>query len=226
MEADRWIDRVTSQRGHLPEMAELSSIEVELRGLVTALQEAQQAVAPVQKRYEAAQGEADRLRRRAGELEKTLAASTANARELAALQKELEHVRELLGRADDVELELLMELEPLDEALADIKARAQPAIARRGELQGVIAELQASLDEELAALRTAREDRVRAVSPDVLARYDHAMARVGGSGAANVDGARCDGCRIALSPLDCDRWKGQPVDTFMACPECGRLLLP
>jgi predicted nucleic acid-binding Zn-ribbon protein len=37
---------------------------------------------------------------------------------------------------------------------------------------------------------------------------------------------RCDGCRLALAPLDHDRFKSRALDTFMDCPECGRLLLP
>ena len=156
MEADRWIDRVGSQRSHLPEMAELATIEVELRSLLKALQEAQAAQAPVRTAYEDAQSEAARLAKRAGDLERTLSASTANARELTALQNELDHVRELLGRSEDRELELLLAVEPLDEVVSSIKAQAQPAVARRTELQGVIAELQATLDEELVSLRRAR----------------------------------------------------------------------
>ena len=85
MDADRWIDKVTSQRNHLPEMAELATLEEELRSLVKALQEAQVAKSPVQTAYEDAKGEADRLRKRADDLEKTLATSTANARELSAI---------------------------------------------------------------------------------------------------------------------------------------------
>ena len=57
-------------------------------------------------------------------------------------------------------------------------------------------------------------------------RYESALARVGTSGAAVVLEGRCDGCRLALSPLDFDRFKAQPPDTFMDCPECGRILLP
>lgn len=226
MEADRWIDRVGSQRNHLPEMAELATLEEELRELIKALQQAQDALEPVHTAYEDAKGEADRLGQRAKDLEKTLATSTANARELSAIQNELEHLRELLGRSEDRELELLIELEPLDETVSAIKNRAQPGIARRLELRGIIGELQATLDEELVSLRSDRHDRARAVSPELLARYDSTFARVGTSGAALVDGGRCDGCRIALSPLDHDRWKGQAAGAFMVCPECGRLLLP
>ena len=225
MEADRWIDRVSAQRTHLPEIGELTSVEDELRGLVKALQGAQSAQAPVQTAYEDAMREAERLRRRAKDLETTLTASTANARELTALQRELEHVRELLERADDAELEFLLAVEPLDELVRSIKARAQPAAQRRVALQGEIASLQTTLLEELVSLRAARVERADALSPELLARYDVALARVGTSGAAQVDAGRCDGCRIALSPLDFDRWKGQAENSPMNCPECGRLLL-
>jgi len=226
MEADRWIDRVTAQKTHLPEMVELTALEGELRGLLKSLNEAQATLAPLRTAYEEAQREGDRLRTRAENLDKTLSNSTANVRELTALQTELQHVRELLERSDDLELEYLMAVEPLDEAVTAIKTTAQPAVARRSELQGAISELRASLDDELVVLHRQRSERAVALAPDLLARYEGAFTRVGASGAAQVVGGRCDGCRIALSPLDVDRWKGQPQGSFMTCPECGRLLLP
>ncbi len=226
MEADRWIDRVTAQRGHLPELAELSTVEVELRDLLRALKETEAQLLPVRTAFEDASAEGERLRRRAGDLERTLGASTANARELTAISKELDHVRELLGRNEELELEYLVALEPLDELVAAIRSRAQPGVVRRTELQASIASLQAALDEELASLRQDRHTRAAVLSPDLRARYDAALVRVGTSGAAQLDHGRCDGCRIALSPLDVDRWKRLEAGTFMDCPECGRLLVP
>lgn len=226
MEADRWIDRVSAQKTHLPETVELSALEAELRGLLKSLNEAQATLSPVRTAYEEAQREGDRLRTRAGNLDSTLSNSTANARELAALQTELQHVRELLERNDDMELEYLFAVEPLDEAVSAVKATAQPAVARRSELQVAITDLSAGLDDELVALRAQRSERAEAVAPELLARYEATLKRVGTSGAAQVVSGHCDGCRIALSPLDVDRWKRQPEGTFMTCPECGRLLLP
>lgn len=226
MEVDRWIDRVAAQREHLPEMAELATLETALRSESKALQEARARQTPVRTAYQGAQREALRLATRANDLEVTLTLSTAHARELAALHKELEHVRQLLASAEDAELELLIELEPLDEAVSLIKAGAQPGLARRGELQVTVSELQTSLDEELVSLHRARTERAAALSGELLDRYQGLLKRVGTSGAAQVEAGRCDGCRIALSPLDVDRCKAQPEGTFMACPECGRLLLP
>jgi predicted nucleic acid-binding Zn-ribbon protein len=226
MEADRWIERVNAQKTHLPEMAELAALELELRAQLKALNDAQAAMTPVRTAYEESQREGDRLRVRAEGLDKTLSNSTANARELAALQTELQHVRELLERSDDLELEFLIAVEPLEEAVGAIRAAAQPAVARRSQLQAAISELQASLEEEMVALHATRLETSSAVAPELLARYQAALARVGTSGASQIVSGRCDGCRIALSPLDLDRWKGQTEGTFMDCPECGRLLLP
>jgi hypothetical protein len=226
MEADRWIDRVSSQKTHLPEIAELTGLEAELRGLLHDLRESEGRLEPVQRAYEDVAAESGRLKKRVNDLDATLTSSTANARELTALQSELEHVRTLLGECEDRELERLVEFEVAESEIASIKQHAQPGVLRRTELMENIAQLQASLEEELVSLRVARSERTSALSAQLLARYDVAMARVGTSGAAQVVEGRCDGCRIALSPLDYDRFRAQGVDTFMECAECGRLLLP
>jgi hypothetical protein len=225
MEADRWIERVRAQKTHLPELAELTTLEAELRALLGELRAAEAEFAPLAGARDAAAAESLRLRKRANDLDGALSSSTANARELSAMQGELTHVRQLLETAEDRELELLVELEPKEAAIEDIKHRAQPGVARRAELQASIKDLQVSLNEELSALAITREETASAVPAGVRSRYDAAMARGGGSGAAQVVEGRCDGCRIALAPLDYDRFKTLPEDTLMDCPECGRLLL-
>jgi predicted nucleic acid-binding Zn-ribbon protein len=226
MEADRWIDRVKAQKTHLPEQAELTALEAELRHLLGDLHETEARLAPVKAAYDQVAKESAHLRERAGALDATLSTSTANARELGAIQTELTHVRTLLAASEDRELELLLEVEPLEDEVAAIKTRAQPGVARRAQLVDTIAQLQASLDEELVALRRSRAEKAAPVPTPLLSRYDAALKRVGTSGAAQVVEGRCDGCRLALSPLDYDRFKSLPADTFMDCPECGRVLLP
>lgn len=226
MEADRWIDRVNAQKTHLPEQTELAALEVELRQLIKDLHEAEARLVPVKGQYDNIARESAHLRQRAGALDARLSTSTANARELAAIQSELTHVRALLAANEDRELELLMAVEPIEEDVTSIKQRAQPGVARRAELLETIAQLRASLDDELVALRASRSEKAAVLSTALLTRYDAALKRAGTSGASQVVDGRCDGCRIALSPLDFDRFKSLPADTFMECPACGRLLLP
>jgi predicted nucleic acid-binding Zn-ribbon protein len=225
-EADRWIERVIAQREHLPELEELATLEGELRSLLDALKEAQATAEPVRRRYATLQESSQRLGQRASDLEKALAAATGSARDLAAMSREHEQVRTRLAETEDEELDAMLELEPLDETINAIKGRAQPGVARRAELQAHVAQLRATLDEEIAALRASRQELAHGLEPQWRQRYDAALARVGTSGAAMVDAGRCDGCRIALSPLDYDRYKHLEPGVVMDCPECGRLLLP
>jgi predicted nucleic acid-binding Zn-ribbon protein len=176
--------------------------------------------------YEGAQETARRLLTRVGDLESALASSTGSPRELSAMQHELEQVRDRVAAAEDEELNSLLELEPLEETIAQIKARAQPSVARRGELQETLKQLRSTLDEEIAALRASRAQLAHGLEPMWRRRYDAALARAGVSGGAYVDKGRCDGCRIALSPLDVDRLRHLEPGVVMDCPECGRLLLP
>ena len=226
VESDRWIDRVRAQRNHLPEITERTEIETALRGLLTALTAAQSALQPVADEFARVTNEATTLRDRAARLDASLAASTAGPRELESLQKEVTHVRELLSAVEDKEVELMLAVEPLETQVHDIKSQAQPLGARRTELTETIAELQASLDEEIAALVEQRNARAAAVPVPWLARYEAALRRAGTSGAAFVDAGKCDGCRIALAPLDIDRFKQSAQGDLIECPECGRLLLP
>ena len=89
-----------------------------------------------------------------------------------------------------------------------------------------MAALESSLDEEVAAQRLVRDAAASRVEGALRARYEAALTRAGGAGAAQVLEGRCDGCRIALSPLDLDRWRHAPEGEYPECPSCGRLLLP
>ncbi|HTB09846.1 MAG TPA: C4-type zinc ribbon domain-containing protein [Acidimicrobiales bacterium] len=226
MEADRWIERVRSQRDHLPESVELAELERQLRELLAELKGAEAVLAPLAALSDQTSKESERLRLRARDLDHALGASTASARELTAIQGELTHVRERLSDSEDRELAVLEELEPAQARVEEIKGLAQPGVRRRSELMETIKELRASLEDEVASLTTDRVDRAREVAPALLARYDAALARVGTSGASQVIEGRCDGCRLRLSPLDYDHFKVLAADTFMDCPECGRILLP
>ena len=226
MEADRWIERVRSQRDHLPESVELAELERQLRELLAELKGAEAVLAPLAALSDQTSKESERLRLRARDLDHALGASTASARELTAIQGELTHVRERLSDSEDRELAVLEELEPAQARVEEIKGLAQPGVRRRSELMETIKELRASLEDEVASLTTDRIDRASEVAPALLARYDAALARVGTSGASQVIEGRCDGCRLRLSPLDYDHFKVLAADTFMDCPECGRILLP
>ena len=226
MEADRWIDRVIAQRDHLPEAGELTVLEGQLRGEVSAIRDAEGVVAPLRASYEDVAARADRIQRRRRELETALATSTSGARDLAAMQHELQSIAAQGDLADEEALELLESIEQHDNSIGQLREQIKPKLARREALRSTVDGLRASLDEEVSSLRTSRVELELAVPESLRVRYQRAMARVGTSGAAQVVDGRCDGCRIALAPLDLDRAKSQAGDSFTDCPSCGRILVP
>ena len=225
VEADRWIERVRAQCDHLPERTDLAGVESELRQLLADLKAAQAVLDPMAASLEAARQQTATLEERASQLATRLASSTAGGRELEAIQHELDGVRSKASDAETMELELMDVVEPLEATVRDIKERAQPLVSRRTELQATIAELEGTLNDEISALQENRAVCHEAVAEPWRSRYDAALARVGGAGGAFVESGRCDGCRIALAPLDLDRFKHRAEGDVMECSECGRILL-
>ncbi len=224
MEHDRFIDKVWAQREHLPESADLAAVETELRALAVRLREIEKERQPAHEAFDAAANDAKTLRTRKNDVEERLNRSDGSAKELAALHQEVSHLAQLLSDAEDQEIALLLELEPLDELAESVRAQAQPLAARRQKLQAAIVELHGSLDDELAHRRVARAEAAAQLSDDLRRRYEAAASHAGVAGAARVVEGRCDGCRITLTPLDAGRVKSAG-DGFVDCPQCGRLLL-
>lgn len=224
-ESDRWIDKVTAQYGKPAELDELARVEGELRALAERIRALDAERAPVQAAFGAATERAASLRQRRRHLDEQLGAATAPARDLAAMQTELEKVTAALSSAEDEEVAGLLALEPLDEAEKEVRASAQPLAARRQELRDLIAGLKASGEEEVAHLRAQRAERAAALPAPLLARYERALAHAGVSGAAHVVDGRCDGCRVTLPAVDVARARALPDGEFADCPHCGRLLL-
>ena len=69
MEADRWIERVRAQKTHLPELAELATLEAELRALLGQLRAAEAEIAPLASRRDVIAAESLRLSKRVHDLD-------------------------------------------------------------------------------------------------------------------------------------------------------------
>jgi predicted nucleic acid-binding Zn-ribbon protein len=225
MDADRWVERVRQQDAHLPEREELATVTSAIDVLTQELRAARSTREPLQKNFETRTTEVDAARAKIRLLQDRLSASTGNAKELSALQHEIAALDETITSGEEGLLGMLEELEGLDEVIQRIAEAAPALLAQRDSLTETIRELSASLAEEVTALQESREQAANLLDGDLRKRYEESKKRVGISGAAQVDENCCDGCRIALSPLDFDRWRQSTATSLFSCPECGRLLL-
>ncbi len=224
IEADRWLERVRQQREHLPEQEELDRIEESLRLRVLEVRETEVAVARARQAYDEQADRAERLRQRHRELERVLHQSSGS-RDLVAIETEVRSVARQCDEADERGLDLLAQVEDLEVAAQLQRHEVQPDLDRRRELREAVTALRWSLGEEAERLTTERQLLSERLPAALRERYERARARAGVAGGSFVVDGRCDGCRLALSPLDLDRFRRRGTDEVVECPSCGRILV-
>jgi predicted nucleic acid-binding Zn-ribbon protein len=194
----------------------------ELRQRLETLRHRAQQVRSAQRTAEL---ELESLRAKRRRLEQELYSGRfTNPRELVNLQRELDAlasqygqleswILEQMAEAEDVE----RELEDLDRELRDLEAAYRMASEDR-------AARCRALEAELAGLRQRRAEHAAAMDPEVVERYERLRGRLQPP-VAKVVGGACGGCHVTLASGFRERVQSQD-ERAVACPACGRLLVP
>jgi predicted nucleic acid-binding Zn-ribbon protein len=223
---DLEIARLEHRRQVLPERLELMALgerlaDVDARGAEADRQrrELQGRLAELESRVATTEA-----RRQAVE-QRMYAARGVPARELQAMQDEARHLEQRRSELEDVELELMVEQDPLDRLIADLVRERSPLEAAAATLRTAAAEADAALDEQLVAARASRAVVAPNLPADLAQRYELLRSRLGGIGAARLIGNRCDGCHLELPAVEVERVRHQPPEAVITCEQCGRLLV-
>jgi uncharacterized protein len=145
-----------------------------------------------------------------------------NIKELQALQREIEQIRQ--GNSEQEE-ELIKILEEIDGIKANMKAKEEE-MAERQELcrqKKQSMEAQISGIEQAVSEASTRRKRIAAqVAGDLITRYELIFARRGGTAVVEVAGGICQGCYMNIPPqLWNEIIKSEKVNL---CPSCQRIL--
>ncbi len=145
-----------------------------------------------------------------------------NAKELQALQREIDQIKQANG---ELEEEIIKMLEELDSLKAAISAKEQEVAElqehwKQNEeaLQGRISGIEA--DVKQASQR--RQSIAAQIAGDLISRYELIFARRGGMAVVEVAGGICQGCYMNIPPqLWNEIIKSEKVNL---CPSCQRIL--
>ncbi|MGE5818676.1 MAG: zinc ribbon domain-containing protein [Deltaproteobacteria bacterium] len=145
-----------------------------------------------------------------------------NIKELQALQREIEQIRQ--GNSEQEE-ELIKILEEIEGLKANIKAK-EDEMAKKQELWQ---QKQQSMEAQISGIERAvseaslRRKRIAAqVTGDLITRYELIFARRGGTAVVEVAGGICQGCYMNIPPqLWNEIIKSEKVNL---CPSCQRIL--
>ena len=227
-ELDLAAGRLREARAGLPERAELAANEAATSALAEASRAAQARRDALARAEREQGGEVAAIAARAKELETNLySGSITIAKELDALQHELDLWKQKQADAEERELELLEAIDAVDAELAGHSTRRETLCDEAAEVAARLASAEALIDGEVTALET-QAAALRSGLPDaVLAEYDRLRAnpRLGGRAAAALGDGACEGCRLTLPMTEYGRVRDEPADAVVRCVHCSRLLV-
>jgi uncharacterized protein len=222
---DTRLDQITHRRATLPEQRQLDEVTVRLRALDDDLVRASTAEADVQREVAKADADVQLVRDRSARNEARLMAGQGTAKDMQALQHEVDSLTRRQAELEDIELEVMERAEGLAAAVAELEGQRAELVARVDELTAARDRVLTELETEAATVARPRADIVAGVGDELVALYEKIRASSGGIGAAALRQRRCEGCRLELNQVDINRIRAAADDEVLRCEECRRILV-
>lgn len=223
-EIDTAIDRLSARRDVLESGGELVAARHEADAAERALGELGLQLDVVGRDGSKLEHEIDSLTQKASAEEKRLYdGSIVNAKELGAIQHEIENLKRRRSDREDEMLGLMEVREELERRSAEAQATSDALREHVQTVGGAALEELTSSGVELEAKLSQRQALVPEIDPDVLELYEDLRKQKKGMGAvALVDGV-CQGCHEQLSAMELDKVKR--VEGVRRCEHCRRILV-
>jgi hypothetical protein len=186
---------------------------------------ARTAHADVQREVAKADADVQLVRDRSARNQARLMAGQGTAKDMQALQHEVDSLTRRQAELEDVELEVMERAEALAAAVATAQSQREELAARVDELAAERNRVVAELEAEATAVARPRDDVVAGAGEDLVGLYEKIRASSGGIGAAALHHRRCEGCRLELNQVDINRIRTAADDEVLRCEECRRILV-
>lgn len=203
----------------------LSELEDKAKALDSLLVRARTELGDVQREVAKAEADVQLVRDRSARDQARLDSGTGTAKDLQAIQHELESLARRQSELEDVELEVMERAEDAESAATQLTAERETLATQIDEATAERDLALRELDSEAARVAAPRPDIVAGVGEDLVALYEKIRAHSGGLGAAPLRQRRCGGCQLELNNVEVNRIKAAPADEVLRCEECRRILI-
>ena len=211
---DSRLARLTHERTHLPVLSRIEATVGRLRSNRRDAAVVAGALADAKAEAARAEGEVGQVVRRAAILRERLSSGTAAARDLSAIQGEIDQLGRRQSVLEDAQLTAM-------EAMESAQAETDRLAAEEQEIRAVGRELTATrdaefvrLDGEIERLRARRAELAGTIDAALLDEYEAARAATGGIGAIALYGRRVEGA-VEISPAEHARIAAAPQDAVI-----------
>jgi hypothetical protein len=221
---DTSLAQLAHKRKTLPEHAELDRLARELSALEDQRVRVQVGAEDLDRDITRMEKDVEQVRARASKDQARLDVGTGPARELQALQHEMETLARRQGELEDAELELMEQRESAQGMLDEVTQRLTALRDQRDEVQRRRDEVLSEIGRDEEFRRSGRAPLVGDLPSDLIQLYERIREQTG-MGAALLHGGRCGGCRLDVSGSERARLKAAPADEVARCEECGRIMV-
>ena len=219
------LTQLAHRRRTLPEAAAVDAALEAERALAAALVRAETEARDLEREVKRMEGDVDVVRQRATRDQQRLEAGGLPAREVTALQHELDSLARRQGDLEDQELELMERQEAADSALRSAQEGLQNAEADRARAEQLRDNALADLADATARHEQARNDAAAGIPAPLLSLYDRIRQQTGTTGAALLQARQCQGCRIELFGKELAAVRAADPNEVVRCENCGRILV-
>lgn len=223
---DTSLAQMHHRRSHLPEHDAVVTLELAIADLERNGEPVRAKEAALSQRQAAFEVQLHDVDAKITSADRALFGGTVTAtRELQALEADLVSLRRRRNELEDLELEVLMEREPIDAQLARSAADHESLLARLGLAREAEVAALAALESQAHAAGVARTQAAASVESGLLARYEAIRAKNNGIGVAHLVGGICGSCRLQLASVELDRIRALSSDALVTCEECSAILV-
>jgi len=216
---DSRLARLRHERKHLPVLGRIESVIERLKTNKREAIQADVALSEAKTRVTRSEDEVGQVVRRAEVLRERLHSGNSAARDLSAIQGEIDQLGQRQSALEEAQIAAMEALdsareesERLKQEESDIRVAGRELTAKRD------AEF-ARLDQEIDSLEKQRADLAGTVEAALLSDYEAVRASAGGLGAVALRGRAVEGGAVEISPQELARIVAAPQDQVIHAEE-------
>lgn len=225
VELDSRANQLRHQRAHLPELAEIASLEAERTTLTDQVRDARIVVDDLAVEQSKADREVEQVKaRRERDRTRMDTGQITQPKDLERMQHELVSLERRITTLEDAELEVMEALEEAQQLLTGLGIRAEDIDARLAELVTLRDDKQTAIDASITEVSEARGAAVDGMPDDLMSLYER-LREQKGVGASLLRGRQCGGCHMSIDASELSRIRSAPADEVIRCEDCQRILV-
>ncbi|GIG25721.1 zinc ribbon domain-containing protein [Cellulomonas denverensis] len=222
---DTKLDQLRHRRNSLPELARIAELDAQIEDLDAAIATSRTAAGDLRRELTKAESDVQQVRDRATKDQQRMESGIGSAKDLQALQSEIESLARRQSDLEDVELEVMERLEAHQSALDELTTAHAALLNQRAELLATRDAAWAEVDKEAEQVTAARQALAAPLPENLIAIYERLRGKLGGFAVAALRHGRSEGSGMMVPPIELAAIKATPEDQLVYCEESGRILV-